>query len=188
MVHVAIILLPSLRMSKRSTGSLLSLGVTELPEFTGCILLIKKRRQLACDCGRSCCHATVLDELVQDVLPRSRVLNSDEPTRGAIANDGYECSATSGGNSTLNSSVVETKTSPAGPECNPPGHNPGKRYVRKYSHFHVVPFGVCVQIMPISPTHSETQSGKSLRLWMPHTIQIPTCETLSSLCNYRFVV
>ena len=63
-------------------------------------------QKLACVCGRSCCRATVLDELVQDVLPRPCVHSSGESTRGAIANEGYECSSRSSRNFILNSSVA----------------------------------------------------------------------------------
>ena len=90
-------------MSKRPTGSLLGLGVPELTEFGGRLPLLERNCHHGC---RSCCHSTVLDELVQDVLPRSCVHSSGESTRGAIANEGYECSATSGRSSILNSSVA----------------------------------------------------------------------------------
>ena len=61
----AILLLTSLKMSRRLIGSLLSSGVPGLTEFNGCLPFFGK--QLACDCGRSLCHAEMLEELVREL-------------------------------------------------------------------------------------------------------------------------
>ena len=64
-----------------------------------------------------------LVEQAQDVLPRLCVHTSSESTRGATVDEGCECSATSSGNSTLNSSVASNRdvsywnrVQPASPE------------------------------------------------------------------------
>ena len=95
-------------MSKRPTGSLLSLGVPELTEFTGCLPFFGRESGRVTAVGHVA-RATVLDDLVQDVQPRPCVHQSDESTREAIANERYECSTTCSGNSTLNSSVAKKR-------------------------------------------------------------------------------
>ena len=111
----AVLSCTSLMTSKRPIGSFAQFGRSRADKVQWLSPIFRK--QLACDCGQSMCHAAVLDELIRELV-----------TSGVMTNEGWEFSAAPFGKNSIpdgssapswyasSTSSVHNKTQSAWPE------------------------------------------------------------------------